>query len=81
MTAPEVTVYYKPGCPFAAKLRAKLTISRIPHNAVRFQDDPAATGEVRNVSDGNEISPTVRVGNRLLANPSLRQIRDARSVA
>jgi mycoredoxin len=81
MTAPEVTVYYKPGCPFAAKLRAKLVVSRIPHNSVRFQDDPAAAGEVRKMSDGNEISPTVRVGNRLLTNPSLRQIRHARSVA
>ena len=81
MTAPEVTVYYKPGCPFAAKLRAKLVVSRIPHVAVRFQDDPAAAGEVRNMSDGNEISPTVRVGDKLLTNPSLRQIRRARLVA
>ena len=81
MTAPEVTVYYKPGCPFAAKLRAKLVVSRIPYNAVRFKDDRAAAGEVRNMSGGNEISPTVRVGNRLLTNPSLRRIRHARSVA
>jgi mycoredoxin len=80
MTAPEVTVYYKPGCPFAAKLRAKLVASRIPYNAVRFHD-AAAASEVHTMSDGNEISPTVRVGNRLLTNPSLRQIRHERSVA
>lgn len=55
MTPPDVTVYSKPDRPFAAKLRAKLVVSRTPHNAVRFQDDPAAAGEIRNMNDGKEI--------------------------
>lgn len=55
MTPPDVIVYSKPDRPFAAKLRAKLVVSRTPHNAVRFQDDPAAAGEIRNMNDGKEI--------------------------
>lgn len=79
MTALDVTVYYKPRCPFAAKLRIKLVVGRIPYHLVRFQDAPAAADEIRAVNDGNEISPTVRVGNRLLTNPTLRAVRHARS--
>jgi mycoredoxin len=29
-------VYYKPGCPHSAALRAQLTLLRIPHRSVRF---------------------------------------------
>lgn len=79
MTATAVTVYYKPGCPFAAKLRLGLTMARIPYTAVRFRDDEAAAAGVRNAGDGNELSPTVRVGRRYLSNPSVRDVRAARS--
>lgn len=79
MTASDVTVYYKPHCPFAAKLRLNLVVGRIPYHLVRFQDAPAAAGEVRAVNDGTEISPTVRVGTQLLSNPTLREVRHARA--
>ena len=55
-------VYYRPGCVFAVKLRAKLRLTRMPYNAVRFGQDEAADEAVRNVNNGNEISPTVQVG-------------------
>ncbi len=76
--ASDLLVYYRPGCPFAAKLRLKLKLARMSYRAIRFGEDATADAAVREVNDGNEISPTVRVGDRYLTNPTLRQIREAR---
>jgi glutaredoxin len=73
--ATELLVYFRPGCPFAAKLRLKLRVASMPYRAIRFGQDPAADAAVRDVNDGNEVSPTVRVGDRYLTNPTVRQIR------
>ena len=69
-----VIVYYKPGCPFGIRLRAALRTHRIPYTAVRFRDDETGATQVRAVNDGNEISPTVRVGELWLTNPPWRQV-------
>jgi mycoredoxin len=66
-------VYYKPGCLYAARLRAQLTVARIPHRSVRFRDDEEGAGAVRaHHEKGFELSPTVVVGAEYLTNPSLR---------
>ena len=70
-------VYVKPGCPFGIKLRTTLTMHRVPHRAVRFRDDEDGAARVRDVNDGNEISPTVHVAGRWLTNPGWREVRDA----
>jgi mycoredoxin len=71
-------VYYKPGCPYAIRLRARLTLARVPHRSVRFRDDEEAASAVRaHHPHGYELSPTVLVGGRYLTNPSLRAVRDA----
>jgi mycoredoxin len=73
----DLIVYYRPGCPFAAKLRAKLKLARVPYSAVTFGQDATADEAVRNINGGNEISPTVQVGDHYLTNPSISQIRKA----
>lgn len=71
-------VYYTPGCPYAVKLRAQLTLARVPHRSVRFRDDEAGAAAVRvRHPQGFELSPTVVVGSEHLTNPSLRQVREA----
>jgi glutaredoxin len=80
MTAPDGTpiVYYQPGCPFAARLRAALTLARVPHRSVRFRDDEAGAAAVRARHEkGYELSPTVVIDGDHLTNPSLRQVRRA----
>lgn len=67
-------VYYKPGCPFGIRLRAALTLRKVPYVAVRFRDDEVGAAHVREVNSGNEISPTVRVGDRWLTNPRWREV-------
>jgi mycoredoxin len=73
----EPVVYYKPGCPFGIRLRFSLTLHRVRHRSVRFRDDEDGAARVRDVNDGLEMSPTVRVGDRWLTNPGWRAVRDA----
>jgi glutaredoxin-like protein len=72
-----MVVYTRPGCPFSAKLRAKLALARIPYTKVDIWQDPEAAALVRSVNDGNELVPTVRVGEVFLSNPSLRAVKAA----
>jgi len=70
-------VYYKPGCPFGARLRVQLALHGVPYAGVRFRDDPSGAAQVRSVNGGNEISPTVCVNGRWLTNPPWRDVRAA----
>lgn len=71
-------VFSKPGCSYAARLRARLTVGRVPHRSVRFRDDEEGAAAVRaHHEKGFELSPTVVIGPEYLTNPSLRQVREA----
>jgi glutaredoxin len=70
-------MYTRPGCPFSAKLRVKLVLARIPFTKVDIWQDPAAAEIVRSVNDGNELVPTIRIGDVFLSNPGLREIKAA----
>ena len=72
-----VVVYYRPGCPFAIRLRLGLMLRRVPFTSVRFRADESAAARVREVNGGNEISPTVRIGGSYLSNPSTRAVLEA----
>jgi len=74
-------MYTRPGCPFSMKLRAKLRLARIPYTPVDIWQDPDAAALVRSVNGGDELVPTVRVGDTFLSNPSLRDVRDALTLA
>jgi mycoredoxin len=70
-----MVMYTRPGCPFSAKLRAKLALARIPYTKVDIWQDADAAAVVRSVNDGDELVPTVRIGEVFLSNPSLREIK------
>jgi glutaredoxin len=70
----DVTVYYKPGCPFSTRLRLALRLRRVAFRSVRFRDDEDGAAAVRAVNAGNEISPTVQVNQRWLTNPQARAV-------
>ena len=73
----EVTVYWRPGCPFCMTLRTGLTLTRTPHRLVDIHRDREAAAFVRAHNDGDELVPTVAVGDRVLSNPSVRAVRAA----
>lgn len=69
-----VTVYWRPGCPFCARLRHDLHAMGMPSREVNIWTDRAAAGRVRSVADGNETVPTVLVGEDALVNPSAAEV-------
>ena len=58
MSADEITVYWRPGCPYCLSLRAGLRRSRTPYRAVNIWSDPDAAAFVRTVANGNETVTT-----------------------
>lgn len=78
MAEERLVVYWRPGCPYCARLRTRLKISRVPYTAVNIHEDPDAAALVRAHNGGDELVPTVRLdGDRWLSNPSYRDLRTA----
>lgn len=69
-----VTVYWRPGCPFCARLRHDLHAMGLPSREINIWTDRVAAARVRSVADGNETVPTVLVGEHALVNPSAAEV-------
>ena len=78
MAEERLVVYWRPGCPYCARLRTRLKLGRVPYTAVNIHEDPRAAALVREHNDGDELVPTVRLdGDRWMSNPSYRDLRTA----
>lgn len=67
-------VLWKPGCEFCAQLLTELR----DHPAITWvnvYEDEAANTRVRELNNGDELTPTVLVGERVLRNPSAEELR------
>ena len=64
-----VTVYWRPGCPYCARLRQDLRALGLPAREVNIWANPSAAAAVRGYADGNETVPTVVIGGRGYVNP------------
>jgi mycoredoxin len=64
-----VTVYWRPGCPYCARLRQDLRALGLPAQEVDIWADPSAAAVVRGYAGGNETVPTVVIGGRGYVNP------------
>ncbi|GAB3826130.1 glutaredoxin domain-containing protein [Dactylosporangium cerinum] len=68
-------VYWRPGCPYCAKLRLSL-LGRARHASwVNIWRDPEGAAAVRAVADGNETVPTVVHGGAAHVNPAPSTVR------
>jgi mycoredoxin len=68
-------VYWRPGCPYCARLRLALT-GRTRHASwVNIWRDPDGAAAVRAVADGNETVPTVVYGGTAHVNPAPSSVR------
>lgn len=66
-------VFWKPGCMFCEQLlRAVGKDERVTW--VNVWVDEQANAEVRRLNDGNELTPTALVGDRVLRNPSAHEL-------
>ncbi len=64
-----VTVFWRPGCIFCARLRRDLSRSTVEFTERNIWVEADAAAFVRSVNRGDETVPTVVVGNTILVNP------------
>ncbi|NND04724.1 MAG: NrdH-redoxin [Acidimicrobiia bacterium] len=79
MVNQDITVYWRPGCGFCARLFRDIESAGLAHDRVNIWDDRDGASFVRSVANGNETVPTVLVGKHAMVNPSLQQIQAALS--
>ena len=72
-----IDFFWRPGCGFCMALERRLTSADVPFKKFNIWDDKSHAAFVRSVADGNEVVPTVRIGETSLVNPSLAQVLEA----
>ncbi|MEU8762378.1 glutaredoxin domain-containing protein [Streptomyces sp. NPDC048659] len=68
-------VYWRPGCTYCVRLRARLGRDARRMHWVNIWRDPEGAAEVRAANDGNETVPTVVVAGRAHTNPDPAWVR------
>lgn len=75
-----IVVHLRPGCGFCTGLLRGLERHGLEFARVDIWEDPDAAAFVRSVADGNEVVPTVRIGEVAMVNPSaldvLHEVRE-----
>lgn len=64
-----MTVYWRPGCPYCARLRQDLRVLGVRAREINIWADESAAATVRELAGGNETVPTVVIGDRGFVNP------------
>ncbi len=67
-------VFWKPGCMFCERLLRAVGKDDERVTWVNVRVDKDANREVRRLNDGDELTPTVLVGGRVLRNPSAEEM-------
>lgn len=76
-----VVIYWRPGCGYCSRLRARLGAARKSATWINIWGDEPAAEFVRSVNDGNEIVPTVVIDGTPHTNPSPDLVRDRLTTA
>ena len=74
--APEVVVYWRPGCPYCVRLRRGLHRAGVPTREVDIWSDADGAAFVRHHAEGNETVPTVDVAGTVLVNPPAHRVAE-----
>ena len=70
----DITVYWRPMCGYCETLKAGLAARGVAYRAVDIWADRSQAEIVKRATGGDEIVPTVRVGDRFLINPSASEV-------
>jgi mycoredoxin len=73
-TTNDVTMYWRPGCGFCSALRRRLQALGVSFTEINIWEQPEAAEFVRSVARGNEVVPTITVGNAALVNPTAEEV-------
>jgi mycoredoxin len=71
---PAVTIYWRPMCGYCEQLKRELLRRGVDFASVDIWRDRTQAEVVRAATGGDEIVPTVQVGERFLVNPSPEEV-------
>lgn len=69
-------IYWRPGCPFCIRMRARLGPDAARLHWVDIWHDPEGAAAVREITGGDETVPTVVLGGQAYVNPDPSWVRD-----
>lgn len=69
-----VTIYWRPMCGYCEVLKRELTVLGVAFDEIDIWEQREYSDVVRKATGGDEIVPTVRVGEQFLVNPSAKQV-------
>ena len=74
---PAVTIYWRPMCGYCMTLKQELESHGVDFSSVNIWSDRGQAEVVKEANGGDELVPTVRVGDTFLGNPSLEEVLSA----
>lgn len=77
----EVVLYWRPMCGYCEQLKGELERRGIGYQSVDIWKDRSKAAVVRQATGGDEVVPTVRVGDVFLVNPTSDAVEDALAAA
>lgn len=77
----DVTVYWRPMCGYCELLKRALDRHGVAYQPVDIWEDRTQADVVKAANGGDELVPTVKVGERFMANPSVDQVLAALDAA
>ena len=76
-----VTIYWRPMCGYCETLKGELNALGVHYDTVDIWADRSQAEVVRQATGGDEIVPTVQVGDLFLVNPSPEEVLEAAHAA
>ena len=76
-----VTIYWRPMCGYCETLKGELNRRGVPYDTIDIWEDRSQAEVVRAATGGDEIVPTVQVGDLFLVNPSADEVLAAAGAA
>ena len=76
-----VTIYWRPMCGYCETLKGELARRGVDYDMVDIWEDRSSAEVVRRATGGDEIVPTVQVGERFFVNPSADEVIEAAQAA
>lgn len=77
----EVTVYWRPMCGYCAILKGELDERGIAYDNINIWENRDQAEVVKAANGGDELVPTVKIGEDFMANPSVDQVLAALDAA
>ncbi|MDQ3878285.1 MAG: glutaredoxin family protein [Actinomycetota bacterium] len=77
----QVTIYSTSWCGYCRRLKRQLDDVGVPYSEIDIEDREDLARRIEQVTGGYRTVPTVAIGDRMLVNPSVDEVREAVQLA